>query len=115
MKIKIDRIIRREKDGKYGPYTQISVQSEGTWYTCPQKAWNQDWQDGDEVEVGGTTSREWQGKTYFSLVPPQGAAAAPANKNNEMVMQTLNDIVERLKRIEDALSGPDLPPTPEGY
>jgi len=79
-KFKIERIVRSKtnkegkpyitKDGR--PYERVAIQvseMEGTWLSGFGNSQNQDWKEGDFVEIEITTN-EKDGKTYYNFRMP---------------------------------------------
>lgn len=94
MKIKIERLIKREKETKYGQKIQYAIQSGDKWYQSWEGNWNREWSEGDEVE-GDVVGREYQGKTYYDLKPLGGGNAGGVSTS---------DMSKRLANIEEQLT-----------
>jgi len=114
MKMKLERLIRRDKNTKNGQAVQLSVLSNNQWYTCWDGPWNQGWREGEEVEIAGTTSREYQGKTYWSISRPADGGHAQSSGDFSLILRELAEIKALLLEKMTATSGAsgDLPPEP---
>ena len=110
--MKLERLIRRQKNTKNGVATQLSVLFNNQWYTCFEAVWNQGWREGDEVEVAGTSSREYQGKTYWSIERPQDGGQATPSGDFSLILKELQEIKTMLVEMRIGTNGDsgELPP-----
>ena len=120
MKVTLEKVIRREKEGKKGPYTQVSVKIKDQWVTAFGGKWNESWSDGDVVEIEKEqfTQNEYNGKIYHNIKAPAGASRQWNNSASE-VTKKLDTIIDMLTQLLASQShsneqAPDVDPIEAG-
>lgn len=102
MRIKIDKISRKEIDTKYGKKWKLGVFSNNKWYSAWSQPWNRGWREGETIDVE-ITERQWNGKPMFDIVgltQPQLSLGKSdlENKIGQVMMEVLQvkKMVQRL-------------------
>lgn len=96
MKLKIEKLIKREKDGKYGKYVSLSVLADGCWHNAVEKDWNKTWREGDTIDVERTKQGEYKGSPTYKIFEPGKAPIDPG-----AIMKQLSLILAILHRMND--------------
>lgn len=103
MKIKIEKILKKEINTKYGPKTMVSVKDAhtDTWVSGFENAIMDSWQEGQEIEV----ETEVKGK-YINFVFPKGTPPS----QTVSVSPRMDSIEKKLDKIIALLTGEGLDP-----
>ena len=102
----IDKLTEKEVKTQYGDKKKWVLQfreKEGVWLDSFQGNWNKDWKLNDMVEIDKETqikTREYQGKTYFSVVAPPEARGG--FQQIQVLMNSVKDLQDRVQALEMA-------------
>jgi len=105
----IKSISRKQIETKFGPKEKLGIQfveRPGVWVDSWVGAWNQNWKIGDQIEVKKDQwkSREYQGKTYWTLSAPPEARGFI---NLQPITEALERLQERVEALEEAVYTPE--------
>jgi len=105
MKLHIERLSRNQyiskKTGK--PYTKVGVRAGGEWYSAYADGWNEDWKEGDSIEVEIEENRVGD-KVYKNIKPPTIAEVKDALNAR---FAALEDRVALLERGDSVVEAPE--------
>ena len=103
----IKQLNKKQVTTKYGEKEKWNVLAEdGKWYDAWMGKWNADWKEGDtiNVPVERIKSREYNGKTYYSIeAPPEARFNGGAKVDLEPVMEALRKLYAKLNNIDNQL------------
>jgi len=115
MKLKINKIFRKQKVSKMGkPYTSVSILAdvEGVkdcWINDYDAEYNRSWAEGMEVDINLEKYGEYKGKPTYNVVKPAKANSAEAMS---VINNKLDKILELLSKQESVVvseSDSDIP------
>lgn len=93
----IRKLTSKEVSTKYGIKSKWIVTDENSkMYNSWIGSWNKDWKEGDEISIKESqiTSRDWEGKTYFTIQAPPEAKKPRGGGSID-----LSPVIEALRRI----------------
>lgn len=90
-KLLIEKLNRKEFQGKDGAYWKKGIFANGKWYGAYEGEWNKDWAVGSTIEVTTEKTTGKDGKTYYNILSPE------SKKVQTVAMQ------EQLDRIESKI------------
>lgn len=96
MKLKIDKIMEKEVETKYGLKKKISYICGGQYYSAWANTWNVGWNVGDEIDVE-VESREYNGKTYYDIKPPMKPEQKVQQDKLDKILENTEKILKKLE------------------
>lgn len=100
MKIKIEKIYRKEANTKYGPKMKILVLQNKIYYAAWENDVSSQWKVGQEIDVE-VKSREWEGKTYYDIIlPKQSYKSAQQSDDLQEIKNMLGQIMHEVLELK---------------
>jgi hypothetical protein len=110
VKIRIEKINRREVSGPKGPWWSVSYLAEGKWYSSPANEFTKDWKEGQTVEFEYVEkpSRD-PGKPFLNIVNPNRKAPQQMGTDSQVLDEIngkLNQIMAEILAIKAIVTFP---------
>lgn len=110
VKLRIDKLIVREKHGAKGPYTQLSVLSNKEWYTAFGGDWNSNWSEGMTIDAEVVEKPNPKGGVYKNIQAPQKVQPSKRLLDNSDQLNRIEARVNEMLVLLKASFGEEPPP-----
>ncbi len=104
MKLKIERISRKEITTQRGKSWKLSILSGGEWYSAWAGDWNQSWREGQTIDVEVQDKSGNNGVVYHNIMTPKpvgggGGMTHDLDELKNMISQVMKELLEVKKLI----------------